>query len=190
MERTNTPDEQIVALYWQRSESAVAKTADKYGGYCYRIAHNILNSREDAEESVNDTWLDAWNSMPPHKPSVLSAFLGKITRRISIDRWRKMHTKKRGGGQMDLVLDELEDCIPGGEEVERALEAHEVARIMREFLDELSVRDRRVFLRRYWYMEPIAVIARDFAFSETKTATVLYRLRKRLQERLESEGYL
>ena len=190
MERTNTSDEQIVALYWQRSESAIGKTADKYGGYCYRIAHNILNSREDAEESVNDTWLDAWNSMPPHKPSILSAFLGKITRRISIDRWRKMHAEKRGGGQMNLVLDELEDCIPGGEEVERAVESQEVARIIREFLDALSVAERRVFLKRYWHMEPIAVIARDFSFSETKTATVLYRLRKKLRERLESEGYL
>ena len=190
MERTNMSDEQIVELYWQRSESAIGKTADKYGGYCYRIAHNILNSREDAEESVNDTWLDAWNSMPPHKPSILSTFLGKITRRISIDRWRKKHAEKRGGGQLDLVLDELEDCVAGGEDVEVALESQEVVRIISEFLNTLSVTERRIFLRRYWYLEAIAVIACDFAFSETKTATILYRLRKSLREKLECEGYL
>ena len=190
MEPTKLSDDRIVELYWQRAESAIGETAHKYGGYCYRIAHNILNNREDAEESVNDTWLDAWNSMPPSKPSILSTFLGKITRRISIDCWRKRHAGKRGGGEMDLVLDELEDCVPGGEEVERTVEAQEMARIIREFLDDLSATDRRIFLRRYWYMEPIAAIARDFTFSETKTVSILYRLRKKLRDRLESEGYL
>ena len=92
------PDDRIVELYWERSESAISETADKYGDYCSYIAYNILYNREDAEESVNDTWLDAWNNMPPHKPSILSTFLGKITRRISIDRWRKKHAGKRGGG--------------------------------------------------------------------------------------------
>jgi len=104
MGRSNqTSDDRIVELYWQRSESAISETADKYGDYCNYIAYNILYNREDAEESVNDTWLDAWNNMPPHKPSILSTFLGKITRRISIDRWRKKHAGKRGGGEMDLV---------------------------------------------------------------------------------------
>lgn len=183
-------DDRIVALYWERSESAIRESADKYGRYCHRIAYNILNSREDAEESVNDTWLDAWNSMPPHKPSILSAFLGKITRRIAIDRWRKRHAEKRGGGAMELVLDELGECIPDPCGVERALEAQEAARIIRAFLDALSVTERRVFLRRYWYMDSVAVIARDLGFSESKTASMLFRLRGRLRDRLESEGYL
>jgi len=183
-------DDRIVELYWQRSESAIRETADKYGKYCHYIAYNILYNREDAEESVNDTWLDAWNAMPPHKPSVLSAFLGKITRRISIDRWRKKHAGKRGGGEMDLVMEELADCIADSADVETAIEQQETARMIREFLDALSVTERRVFLRRYWYMDSIAGIALDFGFTESKTASMLYRIRGKLREKLESEGIL
>ena len=120
--KTGLSDDRIVELYWERSESAISETADKYGDYCHYIAYNILYNREDAEESVNDTWLDAWNNMPPHKPSILSTFLGKITRRISIDRWRKKHAGKRGGGEMDLVLDELEECVSDPTDVEMVIE--------------------------------------------------------------------
>ena len=104
-------DQRIVELYWERSEQAISETQSKYGSYCYSIAYNILNNNEDAEESVNDTYNDAWNSIPPHRPSILSTFLGKITRRISIDRWRKHNAEKRGGGEMPLVLDELQECV-------------------------------------------------------------------------------
>ena len=104
-------DSVIVELYWTRSESAIAETSSKYGKYCYSIAYNILLSSEDADESVNDTYLGAWNSIPPHRPSTLSTFLGKITRRISIDRWRKRHAAKRGGGEVALALDELSECL-------------------------------------------------------------------------------
>lgn len=184
------PDEQIVELYWQRSESALSETAVKYGDYCRYIAYNILYSREDAEECVNDTYLDAWNSMPPHRPSILSTFLGKITRRISLDRWRRKHADKRGGGEMDLVFDELEDCIADGGNTESAMEQQEMARIIREFLDSLPAAERRVFLRRYWYMDSIAGIALDFDFTESKTASMLYRTRQKLRAKLESEGYM
>lgn len=184
------PDEQIVELYWQRSESALSETAAKYGDYCRYIAYNILYSREDAEECVNDTYLDAWNSMPPHRPSILSTFLGKITRRISLDRWRRKHADKRGGGEMDLVFDELEDCIADGGNTESAMEQQEMARIIREFLDSLPAAERRVFLRRYWYMDSIAGIALDFDFTESKTASMLYRTRQKLRAKLESEGYM
>ena len=183
-------DEGIVELYWQRSESAITETAAKYGKYCQAIAYNILHSLEDAEESVNDTYLDAWNNMPPHKPSVLSTFLGKITRRISIDKWRRNHAGKRGGGEMPLVLHELEDCISDPTDVEMVMEQEEMARLISEFLDKLSHIERRIFLRRYWYMDSIADIARDFAFSESKTASMLHRTRKKLRAKLESEGYL
>lgn len=183
-------DEHIVGLYWQRSESAITETAAKYGDYCHSIAYNILASREDAEEVVNDTYVDAWNNMPPHKPSILSTFLGKITRRISIDRWRKKHAGKRGGGEMDLVLDELEDCISAPTDVEVEMEQREMRRIMKSFLDALPATERRVFLQRYWYMDTIAVIAGKFGFSESKTASMLHRTRKKLREKLESEGYL
>ena len=183
-------DDGIVELYWQRSESAITETAAKYGDYCQTIAYNILYNREDAEESVNDTWLDAWNNMPPHKPSILSTFLGKITRRISIDKWRRIHAGKRGGGEMPLVLHELEDCVSDPTDVEMVVDQQEMARLIREFLDALPVTERRIFLRRYWYMDSVAKIALDFDFTESKTASMLHRTRKKLREKLESEGYL
>lgn len=188
--KNQTSDEHIVELYLQRSESAIKETAEKYGGYCQRIAYNILMNREDAEESVNDTWLDAWRSIPPHKPSVLSTFLGKITRRISIDRWRKKQAGKRGGGELDLVLDELSDCISGELDVEAEIERREMARIIREFLDTLPVTERRVFLCRYWYMDSVDDIAGSFGFSRSKTASMLHRTRTKLRAKLESEECL
>ena len=126
-------DNQIVDLYWARDEQAIDETRAKYGQYCYAIAYNILQRCEDAEESVNDTYLDAWNAMPPHKPSILSTFLGKITRRISLDRLRRNNAEKRGGGQAALSLDELMECIPDGKrysftfqlDSDRALEIRE-----------------------------------------------------------------
>ena len=183
------PDDRIVALYWARSEHAISETDAKYGGYCRSIAYNILFDAQDAEESVNDTYLDAWDSMPPHKPELLSTFLGKITRRISIDRWRYRHAEKRGGGQMEAVLDELSDCA-SPDDVETAIEQNEMARLIRAFLDGLPTVERRVFLCRYWYMEPIADIAKAAGFSVSKTTSMLHRIRCRLRELLESEGYL
>ena len=108
-------DNAIIDLYWARSENAISQTAVKYGGYCYAIAYHILESPEDSEESVNDTYLAAWNTMPPKRPNVLSAFLGKITRYISLDRWKRRSASKRGGGQTTLALEELEECVSGGE---------------------------------------------------------------------------
>jgi len=184
------PDEEIVELYWQRSESALSETAAKYGDYCSYIAYNILYNREDTEECVNDTYLDAWNSMPPHRPSILSTFLGKITRRISLDRWRRKHAGKRGGGELDLVFDELEDCIADSDNTETKIEQQEMARIIGEFLDALPAAERRIFLRRYWYMDSIAGIALDFNFTESKTVSMLYRTRQKLRAKLKSEGYM
>ena len=182
-------DSRIVQLYWDRDQEAIPATSEKYGSYCGSIARNILGSREDAEECVNDTYLDAWNNMPPHKPSVLSVFLGKITRRVSIDRYRRKHAGKRGGGEMDLVLDELEDCVSDPTDVEIAVEQAEMVRLIREFLDSLPLTERRVFLRRYWYMDSITAIASDFGFTESKTASMLHRVRNKLRCKLESEGY-
>ncbi|MBQ7300303.1 MAG: sigma-70 family RNA polymerase sigma factor [Clostridia bacterium] len=182
-------DDRIVELYWARSESAITETAAKYGGYCRSIAYNILFDAQDAEESVNDTYLDAWNAMPPHRPTALSTFLGKITRRISIDRWRRRHADKRGGGVMPAVLDELADCA-SPDDVESAIEQSEMARIITAFLDTLPTDERRVFLCRYWFMEPTAAIAKAFGYSESKTVSMLFRTRKKLREILEKEGYL
>ena len=191
MEREHSmPDDCIVELYWQRSESAIRATAEKYGAYCRSIARNILYDPEDAEESVNDTYLHAWQNMPPHRPSVLSAFLGKITRSISIDRWRRRHAEKRGGGETELVLEELEECASAPSDVETEIERQEMARVIASFLDALPAVERRVFLRRYWYLDSITAIAGRFAFSESKTASMLFRTRKKLRELLEKEGLL
>ena len=139
-------DELIVQLYWDRSENAISETDRKYGAYCNSIAYGILQSKEDAEESVNDTYMDAWNSMPPHRPSILSTFLGKITRRISIDRWRTMNRIKRGKGEITLALEELEQCIAGGQSPQREIEKRELAEAINRFLDLLPAEQRRVFL--------------------------------------------
>ena len=186
---TSLSDETIVALYWSRSETAISETEVKYGSYCRSIARNILSDREDTEECVNDTYLDAWNCMPPHKPTVLSTFLGKITRRISIDRWRRKNAEKRGGGVMDAVLDELYDCA-SPDDTETALEQNEMARLIGTFLDGLPKDERRVFLCRYWYMESVSDIARAYGFTTGKTASMLHRTRGKLRTFLEGEGYL
>lgn len=181
-------DKQIVDLYWERNEKAISATAAKYGGYCYSVANNILNNRADAEECVNDTYLSAWNSMPPHRPSVLSTFLGKITRRISIDKWRKSGAEKRGGGQPTVVLDELSECIPDKNSVEHAVDAQILADVINSFVKSLSDKDRHVFLCRYFYLDSVESIAARFGYSQSKVKSMLYRTRQKLRTRLEKEG--
>ena len=182
-------DERIVALYWSRSEAAITETASKYGSYLNSISYNILSDREDAQECVNDTYHDAWNAMPPHRPSVLATFLGKITRRISIDRWRKRNADKRGGGELPLALEELEECVSGSGSVEEALRRRELAELLNGFLNTLSTTERRVFLCRYWYLDSIPSIARQFGFSQSKVVSMLHRTRGKLRVMLEKEGY-
>ena len=181
-------DKQIVDLYWQRNETAIDETATKYGSYCHSIAYNILDNDADAEESVNDTYLDAWNSMPPHRPSILSTFLGKITRRISIDRWRRRSTEKRGGGQITVVLDELEECVADEKSVEQEVEANLLADVINAFVKALPETEQRVFLCRYWYMDSVESIAKEFGFSQSKVKSMLYRTREKLRARLIKEG--
>lgn len=181
-------DKQIVDLYWERSEKAIKETAAKYGGYCYSIAINILNNSADAEECINDTYLSAWNSIPPHRPSVLSTFLGKITRRISIDKWRKSNAEKRGGGQTAIVLDELSECIPDKNSIEHTVEAQFLADIINSFVEDLQDKDRRVFLCRYFYLDSVESIAERFGYSQSKVKSILHRTRQKLRTRLEKEG--
>lgn len=183
-------DSQIVELYWKRLESAISETAAKYGKYCYRIAYNILANAEDTEESVNDTYFNAWNAIPPHRPDVLSAFLGKITRRISIDKWRRRTAEKRGGSETALVLDELEDCVASVQNVEREAEEHELAEAVNAFLSGLSADVRDVFICRYFFVLSINEICENFDYSQSKTKSMLSRTRKSLQMYLEKEGLL
>ncbi len=142
-------DKSIVELYFKRDERAIFETSQKYGKYCYSIAYRILNSHEDAEESVNDMLNGAWNNIPPHRPSNLSTFLGKITRRISVDRFRHRTAEKRGGGDMSLVLDELENCISGENDIDDSLEKERLASVINDFVLSLPENEQRVFVCRY-----------------------------------------
>ena len=181
-------DQLIIDLFFQRSEQAIEETDKKYGGYCYSIAYNILTNREDSEESVSDTYLAAWNTIPPRRPNFLNAFLGKLTRHISIDRWRKRSAKKRGGGEMPLVLEELQECVANGENLEERYEQKELVRQVRKFVASLSDTERRVFVCRYWYLDSTAEIAKRFDFSENKVSSMLHRTRGKLEKYLIREG--
>lgn len=181
-------DSMIVALYWARSEQAIAESEQKYGAYCRTIAAGIVGDPEDAEECVNGTWLGAWNAIPPHRPAVLRTFLGKITRRIAIDRWRTMSRRKRGGGETALALEELEDCLSGGD-VQREIEQKELTEILNRFLAELPDGKRDAFMCRYWQMASIEEIAAAFGWSVSKTKSQLLRTREKLARRLREEGY-
>ena len=183
-------DNGIVQLYWQRSENAIVETDKKYGGYCYHIAYNILTNREDAQECVSDTYLAAWHAMPPQRPGILSAFLGKITRNLSIDRWRKAGAQKRGSGEIQVALEELGDCVSGSDTVEERFDRRELSRSVNTFLAGLKDTERNVFLCRYWYLDSVKEIAAFFGFSESKVASMLLRLRRRLRAHLEKEGHL
>ncbi len=183
-------DRKIVDLYWARSETAIEETSKKYGGYCYSIAFGVLSDREDAEESVNDTYLSAWNSMPPHKPSILSTFLGKITRRISIDKWRRRSAEKRGGGEIVLALGELDECVVSADTTGSELDRQALADVMRAFVRSLSDYERQVFLCRYWYLDSIKTICERLGYSESRVKSMLARTRKKLRLTLEKEGLI
>ena len=182
-------DKRIVDLYFSRNQDAITQTDKKYGRYCYSIAYNILTNKEDAEESVNDTYMTAWRAIPPRRPSVLCTFLGKITRHISIDKWRERSAYKRGGGEVPLALEELKDCVSGMQDIEIDYERKEILKTYVKFLDALPVTERRVFLCRYWYVQSIESIADKFGFSESKVKTMLHRTRVKLRKQFAKEGF-
>ncbi len=181
-------DGKIIDLYWARSERAIEETDQKYGAYCTAIARNILHDEEDARECVNDTYLRAWNAMPPQRPDRLAVFLGKITRNLSLNRFRLTRTEKRGAGQTALALSELEECVSGRDDPALAAEAGVVTACIEGFLCRQSKTRRDIFLQRYWYLSPVKEIARDHAVSESKVTALLFRMRKELKQYLEQEG--
>ena len=181
-------DAMIVDLYWQRSEEAVPETMRKYGRYCRAIAQNILANPEDAEECVNDTWLGAWNSMPDHRPRVLSAYLAKLTRWLSLNRLDERTRLKRGGGEVSFALDELAETLDSGVDTQRELERRELCAVVDRYLGTLDITERRVFLARYWFMLPLAEIAQRLDCSPGKVKSILYRTRRKLQNYLKEEG--
>ena len=180
-------DKKIVELYFARSEDAIKETEKKYGRYCYRIAYNILYSKEDSEECVNDTYVKAWHAMPPHNPWRLSTFLGKITRNLALDRYAYHKADKRYGNTV-LVYEEIAECIP--HPGENCSVADEVALkiAIDGFLSSLSKEQRMIFLRRYFYLSPVKQIARDFGMTESNVKIILYRTRKQFKEYLEAQG--
>ena len=183
-------DARIVELYWDRDEAAISESSAKYGGYCYQIAFRILALREDAEECVGDTWLRAWEAMPPSRPGRLDTFLGKITRNVSIDRWRTRSAYKRGGGEFSLCLEELTNCTSGQPSVEDQQIQKEVVQTLNVFLKQLPETERKVFVCRYWYMDSIRDISEGFGISQTRVTTMLHRTRERLRKQLKKEGLL
>lgn len=180
-------DSIIIEQFWQRDEAAIENTRQKYGNYCYSIAYNILCDKSDSEEAVNDTYLGVWNAIPPHKPDIFSSFIARITRNISLKKWRYKHTEKRSC-DLTLALDELGECIPCRENVEKSIETKILAGHIDSFLRALGEQERVIFLRRYWFCDSVAAIAKRFGASEGKIKTQLYRTRKKLLEYFEKEG--
>jgi len=180
-------DTRIVELFFQREERAIEESHRKYGAYCRAVANNILHSEEDSQECVNDTWLRAWNSIPPDRPERLSVYFGKITRNLAIDRYRSAHSEKRGGGQTEVCLDELSECIGGRNTIEDNFILRD---LLSSFLRTLPEKNRHIFLFRYWYMVPVSKIADHFGMTPDAVKMLLLRTRKKLEAFLEKEGGL
>lgn len=182
-------DQQIIRLFWNRSESAIRETAAKYGSYCRTIAEHILCNREDSEECVSDTWLRAWNAIPPERPRKLSVYLGKITRNLALDRLKERSAEKRGGDQILLALEELDGFLIGTDDTEQVLDMLAATDAINHFLASLPKQSRTIFLRRYWYFYSVREIARDCGISASKVKMSLLRSRKKLKIALE-EGII
>ena len=182
-------DGKIVQLYWDRDERAIPATADKYGNYCTSIAKNILGNQEDAEECVNDTYMSAWNSMPPHRPGVLSAFLGKMTRNLSLNRYRQNTAGKRGGGEVPAVLDEITELVSDTDSVEQEVDRRELVKAINTFLEPLPADKRSLFVCRYWYFDSVSNIASRFGMTENHVSVTLNRLRLKLHNYLLERGF-
>ena len=183
-------DDRIIGLYWERNAAAITETNNKYGAYCFSIVNNILHSKEDSEECVNDTWYKAWNAIPPQRPACLKMFLAKIARNLAFDRFTYHTAQKRGGGEMPLILDELSECVASGTDVASAYEGKELGRCINQFVNELPQREGNVFVRRYFFAEPTAEIGKRYGLTENNVTVILSRVRKKLRLHLQKEGFM
>lgn len=183
-------DSEIIELYMQRDERAIAETQKLYGNYCEKIARNILGNYQDAQECVNDTYLKAWDSIPPHKPRIFAAFLAKIARNTALSMYRRTHADKRGSGTVPLILDELGDIIADGTDVSQNFDDRELIAAINRFLDELPEKNRKAFILRFVCCESVRGIARQMGFSENNISVTLNRTKKLLKQHLKKEGYL
>ena len=181
-------DERIIELYFERDEAAIAESKNKYGAYCMKIAMNILRDEADSEECTNDTWFGAWRSIPPKRPSNLAAFLGKITRNLSINRYKMKYAEKRVINEFTVSIDELSECVPGGDNTEHSEQAEVLGTLISEFLHAQKPLDRRVFVCRYFYCDAISDIAKRFEISESRIKSLLFRMRSKLKTHLEKAG--
>lgn len=182
-------DNMIVALYWKRDEAAIRETEQKYGRYLSKIAYNILADMEDSKEIVNDTYLKAWNSMPPHQPNVLSTYLGKITRQLSIDVFRYRKREKRRASEYAISLSELKECVSGGNTTEQNMDLQLLAEAINTYLYTLNPEARNTFVGRYYYMDSIKEVASYYDMSESRVKSMLHRTRKGLKAYLKKEGF-
>lgn len=182
-------DNEIIRLFFDRDEAAISEVSRKYGGFCRSIARNILNNAEDSEECVNDTYMRAWESIPPKKPSVLCAYLGRITRNLALGKIRFAECEKRGGGEKDLSFDELDEFISGKYSVELETERKEFIGAINSFLDKLPERDQRLFVERYWGCFKLAEIAKRYGMSQNGVSENLARTRQRLKKYLLKRGF-
>lgn len=182
-------DSKIVQLYWDRNEQALTATSDKYGNYCISIAKNILGNKEDAEECVNDTYMRAWNFLPPHRPNILSTYLGKITRNLSFNLYKRNTADKRGGGEVPVVLDEIVDLVSDTDDVEKEIDRRELVKAIDDFLGKLPADKRSIFICRYWYFDSISNIASRFGMTNNYVSVLLNRLRLKLHNYLLERGF-
>ena len=179
-------DQMIIELFWRRSEEAIQNTSQKYGRYLIKIAMNILNLFEESEECVNDTYLAAWNQLPPDRPKELLPYLGRITRCLALNRYDYLKAKKRSS-DFTVQLSELEECLVSSNSIEAEYEAEEIASAISKFLRSENTDSRNIFIRRYWFSDSIADIAKRFGLSESKVKSNLFRTRKKLKKYLEKE---
>ncbi len=181
-------DVQIVDMFWNRDQEVIAVVQQQYGGLCRQVAYQILNDREESEECENDAYLRAWNAIPPQRPNRFSVWLCRVVRNLALDRYRARQAAKRGGGEFQLVLHELEACLPAPSGTETAYEGRRITQVLEQFVRALPVEQRGVFLRRYWYADPVAKIAAGYGMSESKVKSMLSRIRGRLRIFLQEEG--
>ena len=183
-------DEKIVELYLARNEQAISHTAEKYGTRIRNLAKRILDSEQLAEECENDTYFKTWNSIPPHEPrTYFMPFIGKITRQLALDVCKKNHRIKRSASYCELTQ-ELQECLPSGTSTEDEVEAKYLGELLTEFIKKYSQEQQKIFVRRYWFFDPVSEIANGYGFTESKVKTTLFRMRADLKEYLEKGGFI